>query len=84
MALKNFKYRKLNNLKVNPNPTHDYYLHLVKKRNPECINRLSKLNLANEIHVNYHGVESEFKCNETVFHPSRHITPTNPNGHINM
>ena len=45
---------------------------------------LSKLNLANEINVNRHGVESEFKCIETVFHPSRHVTPTNPNGYIHM
>ena len=46
--------------------------------------RLSKLKLANEIHVNFHGVETEFKCNKTVFHPSHHVPPTNPNGYINM
>ena len=80
----NFKCRKLNNLTVNPNHTKHYFMQLVKSRNAECVQRLIKVGLAEPIDINEYGVASLFKSSEDIFHPSRHIPPTNPNGDVNM
>ena len=38
----NFKFKKLNNLTVNPNPTKDHYMKILSTSNTECVNILKK------------------------------------------
>jgi len=80
----NFTCRKINNFRINPDPTRDYYLPLNRKFLPETVNRLIKIGMMEEITVNEFGWESEIKSSHPYFHPTRHIPWINANGNRNI
>ena len=79
-----FQCQKLNNLKVSPDTTKHCFIPLPNNHSPDCVEKLVKIELADPILLNEFGVPSEFKCSCGLFHPTRHIPPTNPHDDLNI
>ena len=50
----------------------------------DCLDRLIKIGMVEEIEVNDNGLQRPYKSKLSFLHPQRHIPPTNPNNDINM
>jgi hypothetical protein len=79
-----FRCRKLNNLEVSTDNTRHTFKRLPNKLSEECVQRLIQIGMAEDIEVEKSGYRKTFKSNLAVFHPKRHIPPTNPNGDLNI
>lgn len=76
--------RKLNNLKVSEDNTKHTFRKLPNEISDECKERLVKIGLAEDIEEEENGYRKDFKSHLPLFHPKRHIPPTNPNGDLNI
>ena len=79
-----FKCHKLNYTKISPDNTKHCHIPLPNNHSPDCIEKLVKIGLADPIELNDFGVASKFKSTCGLFHPTRHIPPTNPNEDLNI
>ena len=49
-----------------------------------CLQQLAKIGLVSPLNINSDGYEQPFKSSMHLFHPKRHIPPTNPTNDTNM
>jgi predicted GIY-YIG superfamily endonuclease len=79
-----FKCRKLNNLKVSKDNTRHTFQSLPNEIPEECIQKLIQVGIVEPIQFLENGYRYPFKSKLPIFHPKRHIPPTNPNGDLNI
>ena len=78
------KCRKLDYLNVTEDNTKHSFMSFNEELTEDCIERLTKIGMIDEIDTNEHGCKKPYKSKLAFLHPKRHIPPTNPSDDINM
>ena len=79
-----YKCRKVNNLDASKENTKHTFQDLPNEIPEECIDRLKQIGLVEQAEPNEVGYMKPYKSKLSLFHPKRHIPPTNPNGDLNI
>lgn len=79
-----FRCRKLNYLSISLDNTKHTYMPLPNEISKDCLDRLIKIGMVEEIEVNDNGLQHPYKSKLSFLNPQYYISPTNPNNDINM